>query len=132
MLAPPMPFVSAEMHGQLVMMAYAGEVEAGERAVAPFRTLATPIVDMVKPMRYPEIYELTEGAEVAEEAARSVFLDTVDGGVAEAIVHHLQASSAQMAVAQIRVLGGAMARVPLDATAFAHRGRQIMAAVGAV
>src|SRR5215210_555044 len=99
MLAPPMPFVSAEMHGQLVMMAYAGEVEAGERAVAPFRTLATPIVDMVKPMRYPEIYEL---AEVAEEAARSVFLDTVDGGVAEAIVHHLQASSAQMAVAQIR------------------------------
>jgi FAD/FMN-containing dehydrogenase len=135
MPAPPMPFMPAEMHGQLVimaMMAYAGEVEAGERAVAPFRTLATPIVDMVKPMRYPEIYKLTEGAEVAEEAARSVFLDMVDGGVAEAIVHHLQASSAQMAVAQIRVLGGAMARVPADATAFAHRGRQIMAAVGAV
>jgi hypothetical protein len=98
------------MHGQLVimaMLAYAGEVEAGERAVAPFRTLATPIVDMVKPMRYPEIHKLTEGA---EEAARSVFLDTVDGGVAGEIVHHLQASSAQMAVAQIRVLGGAMAR----------------------
>ena len=90
MPAPPMPFVPAEMHGQLVimaMMAYAGDVEAGERAVAPFRTLATPIVDMVEPMRYPEIYKLTEGAEVAEEAARSVFLDTVDGGVAEAIVH---------------------------------------------
>ena len=135
MVAPPMPFVPAEMHGQLVimaMLAYAGEVEAGERAVAPFRTLATPIVDMVEPMRYPEIYKLTEGAEVAEEAARSVFLDKVDDGVAEAIVHHLQVSRAQMAVAQIRVLGGAMARVPVEATAFAHRGRQIMAAVGAV
>jgi FAD/FMN-containing dehydrogenase len=135
MVAPPMPFVPAEMHGQLVimaMLAYAGEVEAGERAVAPFRTLATPIVDMVEPMRYPEIYKLTEGAEVAEEAARSVFLDKVDDGVAEAIVHHLQVSRAQMAVAQIRVLGGAMSRVPAEATAFAHRGRQIMAAVGAV
>ncbi len=135
MPAPPMPFVPAELHGQLVimgMMAYAGDVEAGERAVAPFRTLATPIVDMVEPMRYPEIYKLTEGAEVAEEAARSVFLDTVDGGMAEAIVHHLQASSAQRAVAQIRVLGGTMARVPADATAFAHRGRRFMAAVGAV
>jgi FAD/FMN-containing dehydrogenase len=135
MPAPPMPFVPDEMHGQLVimaMLAYAGEVGVGERAVEPFRTLATPIVDMVRPMRYPEIYKLTEGAEVAEEAARSVFLDTIDGGVAEAIVHHLQASSAQMAVAQIRVLGGAMARVPAGATAFAHRGRQIMAAVGAV
>jgi FAD/FMN-containing dehydrogenase len=30
------------------------------------------------------------------------------------------------------VLGGAMARVPTDATAFAHRGRRIMAALGAV
>ena len=58
--------------------------------------------------------------------------DGASGDVAEAIVHHLQASSAHMAVAQIRVLGGAMARVPVEATAFAHRGRQIMAAVGAV
>jgi FAD/FMN-containing dehydrogenase len=135
MPAPPMPFLPAEVHGKLVMMAivvYAGEVDEGERALAPFRALATPLVDEVRPMRYPEIYKLTEGAEVAEEAARSVFLDTVDGRVAEAIVHHLQASSAQMAVAQIRVLGGAMARVPAEATAFAHRGRQIMAAVGAV
>jgi FAD/FMN-containing dehydrogenase len=128
MVAPPMPFVPAEMHGQLVimaMLAYAGEVEAGERAVAPFRTLATPIVDMVEPMRYPEIYKLTE---VAEEAARSVFLDKVDDGVAEAIVHHLQVSRAQMAVAQIRVLGGAMSRVPAEATAFAHRLRPPRAA----
>jgi FAD/FMN-containing dehydrogenase len=135
MVAPPLPFLDAEHHGRLIMMVlmvYAGEVEAGERAIAPFRALATPIADMVRPMRYPEIYRLTEGAEVAEEAARSVFLDTVDAGVAEKIVHHLQTSSAQMTVAQIRVLGGAMARVSADATAFAHRGRQIMAAVGAV
>ena len=36
-----------------------------------------------------------------------------------------------MAVAQ-QVLGGAMARVPADATAFAHRDRRFMAGVGAV
>jgi FAD/FMN-containing dehydrogenase len=52
--------------------------------------------------------------------------------VAETIVDHLQASKAQMAVAQIRVLGGAMARVPADATAFAHRGSRIMVNVAAV
>jgi hypothetical protein len=62
----------------MAMLTYAGEVEAGERAVAPFRAFATPIVDMVKPMPDPEIYKLTEGAEVTEEAARSVFLDTVE------------------------------------------------------
>ena len=59
MVAPPMPFFPAAAHGKLVimaLMAYAGEVEAGERAIAPFRSLAEPIADMVKPMRYPEMY----------------------------------------------------------------------------
>ena len=36
-----------------------------------------------------------------------------------------------MRVAQLRVLGGAVARVPADATAFAHRQRRIMANVAA-
>jgi FAD/FMN-containing dehydrogenase len=35
-------------------------------------------------------------------------------------------------VAQLRVLGGAMARVPSDATAFAHRDRRMMAGVAAI
>ncbi len=59
MPAPPMPFVPEEHHGQLVimaLMAYAGDAEAGERVLAPFRALATPIVEMLKPMPYPEIY----------------------------------------------------------------------------
>jgi FAD/FMN-containing dehydrogenase len=33
--------------------------EAGQRAVAPFRMLATPIADLVRPMPYPEIYPRT-------------------------------------------------------------------------
>jgi Berberine and berberine like len=42
MAAPPLPFVPTE-HGPLVIMAtlaYAGDLEAGERAVALFRALA--------------------------------------------------------------------------------------------
>jgi NAD(P)-dependent dehydrogenase (short-subunit alcohol dehydrogenase family) len=52
--------------------------------------------------------------------------DTVDRQVAEAVVDHLRASTAPLAVAQLRVLGGAMARVPVEATAFAHRHSRIM------
>ncbi len=37
-----------------------------------------------------------------------------------------------MAVAQIRALGGAMARVPDDATAFAHRRSRLMVTTAAV
>ena len=135
MVAPPMPFLPEEVHGHLVVMAmlvYAGEIEAGERAVAPFRALVTPIVDMLKPMPYPEIYPPEEGDYHPVGLARTMFLEAIDLPVAETIVDHLPASRAQMAVAQIRVLGGAMARVPAEATAFAHRSARIMVNVAAL
>ena len=37
-----------------------------------------------------------------------------------------------MAVTQLRVLGGAVARVPSDATAYAHRERRVMGNVAAM
>jgi FAD/FMN-containing dehydrogenase len=136
MVAPPMPFLPAEAHGRLIVMAlmcYAGDVEAGERAFAPFRALAEPIADLVRPMPYPEIYKLTEVEPLPlQDVAHSQFADEVDTSAAEAIVEQLQASTAQMAVTQLRVLGGAMGRVPDEATAFAHRGRRIMVAVAAL
>ncbi|WP_018466788.1 FAD-binding oxidoreductase [Calidithermus timidus] len=134
MPAPPMPFVPAEHHGKLVLMAlmaYAGEAEAGERALAPFRRLAPPLVDLLRPMRYPEVYPPEEEGYRPTAVARTMFLDAVDRGVAETVLEHLRSSTAAMRVAQLRVLGGAMARVPVEATAFAHRGRRIMANVAA-
>ena len=134
MPCPPMPFVPEEQHGTLVVfaiLAYAGDPDAGERAVTPFRTLATPIADLLKPMPYPEIYP-PEGDEYHPLAiSRTLFLDHVDLPVATTIVEHLEASDASMRVSQLRVLGGAMARIPSDATAFAHRNSRIMVAVAA-
>jgi FAD/FMN-containing dehydrogenase len=136
MVAPPMPFLPAEAHGKPVILAlvcYAGEIDAGERAVAPFRALAEPIADLVRPMPYPEMYRLfEEGPGPSEEVSRSFFRDTVDREAGESIVHHLRASTAPLAVAQLRVLGGATAGVPAEATAFAHRARRVMVALGAV
>jgi FAD/FMN-containing dehydrogenase len=137
MVAPPMPFVPAAYHGTLVMMgllAHTGPTDAGERAIAPFRALGTPLLDTVKPMPYPQLYRMMEGGPeaVAQEQARSTFIDELDVGRAEAILEHLRSSTAPMAVAQLRALGGAMARVPVEDTAFAHRHRRIMIAAGAV
>lgn len=129
MPAPPMPFVPAEYHGRLVVLAmltYAGDVEAGQCAVAPFRALAAPIVDMLRPMRYPEMYPPEDDSYHPTAAARTLFMDSIDRRMAEAILDRLEASNASMRVAQLRVLGGAMARVPADATAFAHRASRIM------
>jgi FAD/FMN-containing dehydrogenase len=135
MPAPPMPFVPGEHHGELVimaMLAYAGPSEDGDRALEPFRSIATPIAALLRPMPYPEMFEPEEGDFRPLAVGRTLFLDEVDRGVAEDVLDHLRASTAQMPVAQLRVLGGALARVPDDATAFAHRTSGIMAAVAAL
>jgi hypothetical protein len=132
MPAPPMPFVPAAHHGQLVLMlllCYAGNAEDGTRAIAPFRGLATPIVDMVRPMKYPEIFPPEDASYHPTPVGKTLFIDTVDRGVAHTMIDYLGRSDASMRVVQMRVLGGAMARVPSDATAFAHRDKRILAIV---
>jgi FAD/FMN-containing dehydrogenase len=60
-----------------------------------------------------------------------MFIDTVEADTAELIVERLESSDASMRATQLRVLGGAIARVPADATAFAHRSSRIMTNVAA-
>jgi FAD/FMN-containing dehydrogenase len=129
MPAPPMPFLAPEHHGRLIILAllvYAGDAEAGERAVAPFRSLTTPLADMVRPMTYPEMYPPRDETYRPLAIGRTLFTDSFEQRDAETILERIEGSTAATAVAQLRVLGGAMARVPADATAFAHRGRGIL------
>ena len=134
MPCPPLPFVPADVHGSLVifgMLAFAGDDVAAERALAPFRALATPIADMVKPGPYTAMYPPEDPSYRPTAIARTLFLDTFDRSLAASICEWLAKSDAVMRVAQIRVLGGAMARVPVAATAYAHRTRSMLVNVAA-
>ena len=129
MTAPPMPFIPEEFHGSPIVMAflcYAGDVEAGERVLAPFRSLATPLADMARPMTYGEMYPPEpEGPKVIAHA-HTGFVDEIASSDYSAILERLEEPVGQLRAVQLRTLGGAMASVPNDATAFAHRSRAIM------
>jgi FAD/FMN-containing dehydrogenase len=129
MVAPPMPFLPEAAHGKLVVLAilcFAGDAAAGQRALAPFRALAEPVADMLQPTRYADMFMAEEEEYHPTAVSRTMFVDTVDSAVAGTVMRHLEASDAPVRVAQLRVLGGAVARVPADATAFAHRDSRIM------
>jgi FAD/FMN-containing dehydrogenase len=135
MAAPPLPFVPEELHGSPVVLArmvYAGDVEAGERALAPFRALAEPVADLLRPMAYPEMFPEEPTRGLPPRVVRTMFADRLGAREAETILEHLGRSSATMAACEIRALGGAMARVPADATAFAHRHSRLMITLAAV
>ena len=131
MTAPPMPFLPEDAVGSIVilgMIGFAGDAEAGERAVAPFRALAEPLADFVAAGPYSVLFPAEEGDSDYHPTAVSVnmHIDHVDRDVAATILDFLEKSDAPLRAAQLRVLGGAMARVPSDATAYAHRSSRIM------
>lgn len=124
MPAPPMPFLPPDIVGQTVligMMAYAGPMADAQLALAPFRALGEPIADLVRPGPYGMMYLPEEPGMKPSVAMRSLFKD--DLGIAEAadMLRWIDGCAAPMRMTQVRVLGGAAARVPGEATAYAHR-----------
>jgi len=129
MTAPPMPFVPEELHGTLVVMTllgYAGPAAEAEAVLGPLRALATPIADFIRPMAYAEMFPPADESYRPSAVGETMLLGTVDGQVIDTVFKQLTESDAPFRVVQLRPLGGAMAQVPADATAFAHRDAGFM------
>ena len=60
-MAPPLPFIPPEFHGQPVVtiaVCHVGDLERGEALLDPLRRCATPLVDAVTPRPYVELQQL--------------------------------------------------------------------------
>jgi FAD/FMN-containing dehydrogenase len=134
MVAPPMPFIPEAAHGKPVLMGQlvdVGPIDQAEAMLAPFRALGEPYVDMVRRIRYPEIYE-GEGPPPRYAAGANFFADELKPKDAETVLEQLPQSTAMMKAVQLRVLGGALAQISNDATAFAHRDRGLFVNIAAM
>ncbi len=131
MPAPPLPFLPPELIGRRVFfatMAYAGPAVDAEEVLRPFRALAKPYADLVGPAPLSALF-LPEDPNMRPcVAIRTLFTDHIDLDVATRLLSELDKAEAMIHMLQIRVLGGAMARVPENATAFAHRKAGVLLA----
>jgi FAD/FMN-containing dehydrogenase len=133
MAAPPAPFIPEDKVGELslvILVVYAGDLEEGARVVAPLRALDTAIADVVSPMPYPAIYMFTEESTHPHGVAiRSEFTDEITDEFIESALELGRNAPSPTAFVQYRPFGGQLARVPADATAFAHRDAGFMVTV---
>ncbi len=131
MPAPPMPFLKPEDHGKMVilaMLAFAGEDKAAAAALQPFRDLAKPLADFVKPGPYMQMFPPEDASYKPIVVMKNMYLNDIHDDLGSKVLAEL-GKAGGMRVIQVRVLGGAIADVPADATAYAHRTYPAMAHV---
>ncbi|MBV9169830.1 MAG: FAD-binding oxidoreductase [Chloroflexi bacterium] len=133
MPAPPAPFIPPAEVGKLVAVVgvcYTGDLARGESVVAPLRHLGTPVADITGPMPYPALFALTQEATHPQpHAVRSGYVDAFDDALIDGLLEGAERIPAPTGIVQLRALGGAMARVPAEATAFAHRDKPYLATI---
>jgi FAD/FMN-containing dehydrogenase len=123
-LLPPVPGRPTAM----LQCCYSGaDPDAAEAALRPFRALAPVNADTVRAMPYADVLEtcptLPPGVRME---LRNALVPALDDATIGAIADLL----ADGAMVTVRGLGGAVARVAPDATAYAHRDAEAMVVAG--
>ncbi len=124
--APPVPFLPAEVHGTKVVAVigvYAGRPEDGRDLAAGLRSLGTPIADLLGPMPYTTLQSLLDPlyGPGARNYFKAAYLDGLPEPAIDTLVGFHGPSISPSSEIHIHHMGGAVARVPDDATAFGTR-----------
>jgi len=136
----PLRFVPPEAYGQLavvITLVWCGDVDEGRRQIDRLRRLAPPIVDAVHVRPYTDMYTLLADAAPATITNSTAtlltdlerFEDSAIASVLAAFEAPLDPDEPVLSAVELRVLGGAVAQVEPDATAFGHRHRDLVCSV---
>jgi FAD/FMN-containing dehydrogenase len=125
-VAPPLPFIPEDRHGDTFCAAivhWAGPLEEGETAMAPFRDLAPRVGEMVGPMPYPALNAAFDG--LFPKGMRSYWKgayvnELTDAAIEQHLIHGPKVPGVSATMHRYPI-NGAAGRVASDETAFAYR-----------
>ena len=124
--APPEDFVPEPMHGMpvvAIIVCYTGKPEDGPAAIQPFLDLQ-PVMNMTQPMPYLEVQKLIEAGNQPgnQQYWKAEMLPELPDEAVEALVNSAAEPPSTMTAIIVQPLGGAVHRVPDDASAMGWRG----------
>jgi len=137
MTAPPEEPFPAELQGRPALglgVLYAGPIVEGEPVLRPLREFGRPALDMVGPMPTVAIQQMLDptAPHGMRSYNRSHWLAALpDAAIDEQVSRHADVASPMSMIINGR-MGGAVERVPREATAFGHRhANRLLLAVSA-
>jgi FAD/FMN-containing dehydrogenase len=124
--APALPLLPETLHGRpvvAVVSCWSGELAQGEQAVRPLRELGTPLADLVRPRPFLELQGLFDAAVPHgwHYYWKSLETPPLTNGTIDVLVDHTERITSPHSFTIVFHLGGALARVPQDATAYPQR-----------
>ena len=125
-LAPPLPFLPEDVHGKPIVMVgacYAGAPEDGAEVVRPLKEFGSPIVDRLEPKPYLALNSMFDPLVPHgwHRYWKSVELPPLTDGAIDTLIDHTSRITSPRSYTILLQLGGALGRVPEDATAFSQR-----------
>ncbi len=102
---------------------YGGPHDTGEPVLRPLHDLGPPIVDLIQPMSYVQAQSLFDAAFPAGVSNywKSSFLTALSDETIDIMTARFATVPSPFSALVVEQCGGAVKRVPRDATAFAHR-----------
>lgn len=125
-MAPPSPALPSEIHGTPVLIlavTWSGEEAEGERMIAPLRTHAEPLADLVRWRPYPEWQGALDSAWGDGFCNEWVggYLNHYDADIRNVIDSYVSNASSPISDFKLARLGGEFARTGPQDTAFGFR-----------
>ncbi|MGA2861560.1 MAG: FAD-binding oxidoreductase [Steroidobacteraceae bacterium] len=124
--APASPLLPTEMHGRLVATiaaCYASADEDGDKALAPLRQFGRPLIDLVKRRAYSDWQKALDPSwgNGFHNQWIGHYLPELTDGAAQTMLEYVSKVTSPATDVKLINLGGAVARVDEDATAFGYR-----------
>jgi berberine-like enzyme len=123
---PPLPDIPEELHWRpaiAVACCYVGAVDDGDRAVRSLRRFGTPLVDLLAPTSYAAFQGGLD--DTVPHGWHYYWKGTSLAGLSDdaiaVIADHAYAAGSPRSYTAMFHMGGAVARIPRDATAFGGR-----------
>jgi FAD/FMN-containing dehydrogenase len=106
-----------------IVMSHFGSDEEGQRLLRPIRELGSIVVDTVARIPYCALQQQLDAAfpKGLRSYWKSAFFNALPDDVIEMLIDAMQNTASNLDQIVIEAFGGALSRVPKDATAFEHR-----------